>query len=144
MAENKTRPNDSSVIEFLDTIDDTLKRNDCETLMLLLKNITGQEGVLWGNSIVGFGSYHYVYDSGREGDMFLAGFSPRKQNISIYIMAGFGRYTSLMKELGPHKTGKSCLYIKRLADVDMDVLTDLITRSHDHMNTKYNINPTKK
>jgi hypothetical protein len=93
---------------------------------------------MWGPSIVGFGSYHYKYDSGREGDMLLAGFSPRKQNLTLYIMAGFDRYENLMKRLGKHSTGKSCLYIKRLSDIDIDVLSEIISASYEHYNKKYN------
>ena len=92
---------------------------------------------MWGSSIVGFGRYHYKYDSGREGDFMKVGFSPRKQNISLYIMTGFDRYEELMAKLGKFKTGKSCLYINKLADVDEDVLTELITISYDLMTEKY-------
>jgi len=88
---------------------------------------------MWGPSIIGFGSYHYCYDSGREGDWFLTGFSPRKQNLSVYIMSGFAKYDSLMKKLGKHKTGKSCLYINKLEDIDLDVLKELIKRSAEHV-----------
>ncbi|MBT8313566.1 MAG: DUF1801 domain-containing protein, partial [Maribacter sp.] len=92
----------------------------------------------WGPSIIGFGSYHYKYDSGREGDMLLTGFSPRKQNLTLYILSGFNRYEKLMQKLGKHKTGKSCLNIKRLSDIDMGVLTELIKDSFTHYNKKYN------
>ncbi|WP_394749285.1 DUF1801 domain-containing protein [Spongiimicrobium salis] len=139
MSKNKTRPNTNSVGAFLDTIENPIKRKDCNTLLDLFKEITNHPPMMWGGSIIGFGSYHYVYDSGREGDMFLTGFSPRKQNISIYIMAGFKRYGELMETLGPHKTGKSCLYVKRLADVNADVLQSLIQLSYNHMNEKYNL-----
>lgn len=138
MSENKTRPNNASVTSFLEAIDDDIKKQDCFTLLELMKKITGQPPVMWGPSIIGFGSYHYKYDSGREGDMLLTGFSPRKQNLTLYIMAGFDKYENLMQKLGKHKTGKSCLYIKHLSDVNISVLTELIKASSDHYNHKYN------
>lgn len=138
MSENKTRPNNASVTSFLEAIDDDIKKQDCFTLLELMKKITGQPPVMWGPSIIGFGSYHYKYDSGREGDMLLTGFSPRKQNLTLYIMAGFDRYENLMQKLGKHKTGKSCLYIKHLSDMNISVLTELIKASYDHYNHKYN------
>ncbi|MGB5665240.1 MAG: DUF1801 domain-containing protein [Maribacter sp.] len=138
MSENKTRPNNASVTSFLEAIDDDIKKQDCFTLLELMKKITGQPPVMWGPSIIGFGSYHYIYDSGREGDMLLTGFSPRKQNLTLYIMAGFDKYENLMQKLGKHKTGKSCLYIKHLSDVNISVLTDLIKASYDHYSHKYN------
>ncbi len=138
MPENKTRPNTSSVTLFIEAVDDELKKADCYTLIDLMKEITGEEPVMWGPSIIGFGSYHYKYDSGREGDMMLTGFSPRKQNLTLYIMAGFAKYEKLMGKLGKHKTGKSCLYIKRLSEINMDVLKELIKASYDHYNHKYN------
>ena len=138
MSQNKTRPNTSSVTLFIEAVDDDLKKADCYTLIDLMKDITGKEAVMWGPSIIGFGSYHYKYDSGREGDMMLTGFSPRKQNLTLYIMAGFAKYEKLMRKLGKHKTGKSCLYIKRLSYVNIDVLTELIKASYDHYNHKYN------
>ena len=138
MAKNKTIPNEASVVGFIEGIDDGQKKADCHTLIDLMKEITGEEPVMWGPSIIGFGSYHYKYDSAREGDMLLTGFSPRKQNLSLYIMSGFKRYETLMQKLGKHKTGKSCLYIKRLSDIDMGVLTELIKDSYAHYNKKYN------
>jgi hypothetical protein len=138
MTQNKTRPNSASVTTFLDSVEDETKKQDSYRLIDIMKEITGEEPVMWGPSIIGFGSYHYKYDSGREGDMLLTGFSPRKQNLSLYIMAGFSKYESLMQELGKYKTGKSCLYIKRLSDVNIDVLKQLIKASFDHYNNKYN------
>ena len=93
---------------------------------------------MWGPSIIGFGSYHYKYDSGREGDAFLTGFSPRAQNMTVYIMPGFSKYEATLKKLGKHKLGKSCLYIKKLEDVDLDILTDIIKDSVEVMNARYN------
>ena len=128
MAELKTKPNNASVAEFLKGVDPNRKA-DCQTLKKLMQEVTGKRPKMWGDSIVGFGSYHYKYDSGREGDFFVTGFSPRKQNLTLYIMSGFSRYPALMKKLGKHTTGRSCLYIKRLDDVDMDVLRELIEES---------------
>ncbi|MCP4976706.1 MAG: DUF1801 domain-containing protein [Maribacter sp.] len=138
MSANKTRPNNASVISLLDKVEDQVQKRDSYTLIDIMKEITGEEPVIWGPSIIGFGSYHYKYDSGREGDMMLTGFSPRKQNLSLFIMAGFTKYEKLMQKLGKYKTGKSCLYIKRLSDINMDVLTELIKASYNHHNNKYN------
>ncbi|NAS12960.1 DUF1801 domain-containing protein [Poritiphilus flavus] len=138
MAQNKTIPNNASVTAFLEAVEDPQKKEDSYKLLELMKKITGKEAVMWGPSIVGFGSYHYKYDSGREGDMLLTGFSPRKQNLTMYIMSGFNRYDYLMEKLGKYKTGKSCLYVKKLADVDLEVLTELITTSYEYYDKKYN------
>lgn len=137
MAELKTRPNESSVAEFLNTVSDTKKRADCGTILYLMRDITRAEPKMWGGSIVGFGNYHYKYESGREGDWFLTGFSPRKQNITIYIMASFDRYDELMQKLGKYKTGKSCLYINKLEDVNLGILKELIQKSVEHLSKKY-------
>jgi hypothetical protein len=133
MAELKTRVNDASVADFLNGVGDDQKRADCFELVDLMKDVTGEEPKMWGPSIVGFGSYHYRYDSGREGDWMQVGFSPRKQALTLYIMSGFSRYEELLKRLGKHKTGKACLYVKRLSDVDRDVLRDLIAQSVEHV-----------
>ena len=133
MAELKTQPNDASVEEFLNGVADEQKRADCFTLLALMRKATGAEPRMWGDSIVGFGTYHYKYASGREGDWMQIGFSPRKQNLTLYIMSGFSRYDDLMKSLGKHSTGKSCLYIKKLDDVDMPTLETLVQESVDHV-----------
>jgi hypothetical protein len=133
MAELKTKLNDASVDDFLNGVEDEQKRKDCFTVLKLMKQATKAEPKMWGSSIIGFGSYHYKGASGREGDWMLTGFSPRKQNITLYIMAGFDNYDALLKKLGKHSTGKSCLYIKRLADVDTGVLKELVTQSVAHM-----------
>ncbi len=137
MAELKTQPTRASVAAFLAAVGDEERRKDCRTLVRLMKEATGAPAKMWGPSIVGFGSYHYVYDSGREGDWLLVGFSPRKQDLTLYIMAGFDRYDELMAKLGRYKTGKSCLYLKRLADVDLKVLKALIAASVRHMKKRY-------
>ena len=137
MAELKTKLNDASVQKFLNSISDEKKRKDCFTILELMKKITKAEPKMWGSSMVGFGIYHYKYESGREGDWFLTGFSPRKQNLTLYIMSGFNKYDELMKKLGKYKTGKSCLYINGLEDVDKKVLKDLITGSFKYMSKRY-------
>jgi hypothetical protein len=129
VAELKTKPNKASVKEFIDSIEDEQKRKDCRAIMKIMKAATGASPRMWGTDIVGYGSYHFKYASGREGDWFQAGFSPRKQNLTLYIMSGFRQHDRLMKQLGKYSTGKSCLYIKRLSDVDSDVLTKLIEGS---------------
>jgi hypothetical protein len=117
------------VTDFLNSVEDEQKKKDSFEIMKMMKQVTRAEPKMWGTSIVGFGTYHYKGASGREGDWMLIGFSPRKQNLTLYIMPGFERYPELMKKLGKHTTGKSCLYIKRLSDVDMDVLKELMAES---------------
>ena len=133
MAELKTKKNDGDVEAFLNTVEPEKKRKDSFEILELMEEVTGEKGVMWGESIIGFGSYHFTYASGREGDWMLVGFSPRKQNITLYIMPGFEHYGTLLGQLGKYKTGKSCLYIKKTEDVDMDVLRDLVKQSVDHM-----------
>lgn len=137
MATLKTQKTSASVDKFLNTIDDPEKQADCRKLIELMQRATGDPGAMWGKAMVGFGSYHYRYESGREGDWFHVGFSPRKRELSVYIMPGFSQYDDLMDRLGKHKTGKSCLYIKRLADIDLAVLDQLIQASVKHMRQKY-------
>lgn len=132
MAELKTKLNEASVIDFLNAVEDEQKRNDCYAIKTMMEEITGEPAKMWGGSIVGFGSYHYKYATGREGDWMLTAFSPRKQNLTLYIMSGFNKYDELLSKLGKHKIGKSCLYIKRLSDIDMDVLQELIRASVDY------------
>ena len=137
MAENKTKPTKAGVTAFLNSVEDRQKRADCRKVAAMMRRATGKRAKMWGSSIVGFGTYHYKYDSGREGDFILTGFSPRKQALTVYIMPGFSRYDALLKKLGKYKTGKSCLYIKRLADVDERVLERLIGESVKDMRDKY-------
>ena len=129
MAEAKTKKNRASVKKFLESIEDEKKRRDSFALLEMMQEITDEKPRMWGTSIVGFGSYHYKYESGREGDWPLTGFSPRKQNLTLYIMSGFTKYDALLKKLGKFTTGKSCLYVKRLEDVDRKTLRELVTRS---------------
>lgn len=133
MSENKTRPTDQDVVDFLSGVDHKTRREDSFTLLEMMGEITGEEAVMWGSSIVGFGSYHYKSESGREGDMPLVSFSPRKQSMTLYIMPGFDDYEDMLVDLGKHKIGKACLYVNKLADVDEDVLRRLIRRSYEHM-----------
>ena len=134
---NQTAPTKQSVEAFLHAVEDEKKREDSFELLDLMAEISGEEPVLWGDSLVGFGQYHYKYESGREGDFFLTGFSPRRQALTLYIMAGFDRYDELLGKLGKYKIGKSCLYVKRLSDVDRDVLRELVTLSVEHMKEAY-------
>jgi hypothetical protein len=122
-----------SVDDFIGAIPDEMRREDCRTLVEMMRVATHSEPKMWGPAIVGFGQYHYKYDSGREADWFLAGFSPRKSALTLYIMAGFDRYDGIMARLGKYKTGKSCLYIKKLSDIDLDVLRELVNESVKHM-----------
>ncbi len=129
MAELKTKPNKASVAQFLNSIEDPQRRKDSKTVAAMMKRITGARPKMWGPSIVGFGSYHYRYASGREGDWMLTGFSPRKQALTLYIMSGFAGSAALMNKLGKYKTGKACLYIKKLDDVHLPTLERLIRQS---------------
>ena len=137
MSDPKTAPNDANVEAFLHSVAHDKRREDSLAMLEIMKEVTGEEPRMWGDSIVGFGSYHYQYKSGREGDWMLTGFSPRKQSLTLYIMSGFSHYDELLQKLGKHKTGKSCLYIKKLEDVDMDVLKQMIRESVKMMREKY-------
>ena len=129
MAELKTKQTNASVKDFLNQIPDEERRNDCFAVAKIMEEITGSKPKMWGPSIVGFGTYHYKYASGREGDWMITGFSPRKKDLTLYIMMGFEKYPELMKQLGKHSTGKSCLYIKRLSDIHAPTLKKLIKQS---------------
>ena len=129
----KTVKNDSPVLDFLNNVEHNKRREDGLKILELMTEVTGEKPAMWGDSIVGFGSYTYKYKSGREGEWMYVGFSPRKQNLTLYIMDGFDSYDELLGKLGKHKTGKSCLYINKLEDVDEDVLRKLIAKSVDHM-----------
>ena len=137
MAEPKTKRNAASVADFLSNVEPEEKRADCLRVAQLMEEVTGCPPEMWGPSIIGFGTYHYVYASGREGDWMATGFSPRKNAITLYIMAGFDRYEELMGKLGTFTTGKSCLYVKRLSDIDEEVLKDLIKSSYSYITTIY-------
>ncbi len=133
MAELKTKKTDESVEAFVHSVENEKRRMDAFQVLDLMKEVTGEDPKMWGSSIVGFGDYHYKYKSGREGDWFLTGFSPRKQNLTLYIMSGFTEYDELMTNLGKFTTGKSCLYIKKIEDVDLPTLKKLVEKSADHM-----------
>ncbi len=130
MAEPKTQKSDESVAGFIAGIEDDRQREDSRTLVELIHRITGEEPHVWGSSIVGFGDHHYVYESGREGDWFKVGFSPRRRNLTLYSMDYVDEDDPLMAKLGKYTTGKSCIYIKRLEDVDLEVLEKLVERSY--------------
>jgi hypothetical protein len=133
MAELKTQENDASVNDYLNSVEDKKKREASFKVKELMEEVTGEEARMWGDSIVGFGHYHYKYASGREGEWMLTGFAPRKRNLTLYIMSGFEEYDDLMQKLGKHSTGKSCLYINKLEDIDLDVLRELVDKSVQHM-----------
>jgi hypothetical protein len=137
MADNKTKPTKQSVTAFINGIDDKQKRADVKKVAAMMRKATGARATMWGPRIVGFGQYHYQYASGREGDFILTGFSPRKQALTVYIIPGFKPFDSLMKKLGKYKTGKSCLYLRRLSDIDEAVLERLISKSVEHMRKNY-------
>lgn len=137
MAEQKTKPTSRSVDEFIENVADEGVRDDCRKLSRIMKKITGSAPKMWGPTIIGFGAYHYKYESGHEGDSCLTGFSPRKGNTTVYVMPGFTGQTDLMAKLGKHKAGKGCLYIKRLEDVDLNILTKIIEQSVSFLKKKY-------
>lgn len=138
MAELKTKQNNQSVKAFLDKIPDKQRRKDCYDVLELMKHVTKKNPKMWGGSMVGFGSYHYKYESGNEGDYFLTGFSPRKGNLTLYVMSGFSKHPEVMSKLGKYKTGKSCLYIKKLEDINLPVLKKLLSESVKTLSKIYN------
>ena len=129
----------SKIEELLSNINDREKREECFTLLELMKEITDEKPKIWRGNMVGFGTYRYKYDSGREGEWFLTGFCPRKNNLVVYIVAGFKEYDTLLSKLGTYKTGSSCLYLNSLGDVDIEVLKELVQNSVALMRIKYNI-----
>lgn len=137
MAENKTKPTKVSVTAFIRSIEDEQMRRDARKVAAMMREATGSRARMWGANIVGFGEYHYKYESGREGDFMVTGFSPRKQALTLYVIPGFRHFESIMSKLGKYKTGKSCLYIKRLSDVDERVLKRLIVGSVKYMRKHY-------
>ena len=136
MAEQKTKPTEVSVTDFIDKVDSEQVRDECRALVKMMKKVTGSPPKMWGPSIIGFGKYHYKYESGHEGDACIAGFSPRKGNLTVYIMPEFPKRESLLKKLGKHKSSKSCVYIKKLEDVEMDILEKLVKESVDCVRKK--------
>lgn len=137
MAETKTRPTQMRVADFIDAAPDAVRREDAKTLVALMSRITGEEPVMWGPSIIGFGSFHYRYESGHEGDACRLGFSPRKAELVLYVLNGSPEQEAQLARLGKHKTGKACLYIRKLADVDMAVLEEIIRGALASMDARY-------
>jgi hypothetical protein len=137
MAEAKTKPTKVSVRSYLDGIANEPRRRDCETVAAMMKTVTKCEPRMWGPSIVGFDTYHYKYESGREGDMCVVGFSSRKTDLVVYLVSGFEGAEDLLENLGSHKLGKSCLYIRRLSDVNLPVLERLVARSVEETKRRY-------
>ncbi len=136
-SQNKTQPTRVSVTSFLNSVENETRRKDAKTVLALMKKVTAAKPVMWGPTLIGFGTYKYSYESGREGEFMRVGFSPRKANLVLYIIPGFTRYDALMKKLGKFSTGKSCLYVNKLADVDLAVLERLVAESWAYMNEKY-------
>ena len=139
MAELKTRETDASVDAFLDGVVDETRRQDARAMLTMMSRITGWPPKMWGESIIGFGRYRYTNASGRGGEFFVTGFSPRNQALTVYIMPGFDQYEASLSRLGKYKTGRSCLYVRTLADVDVAVLEDLIDRSVTFMRDAYGV-----
>ncbi len=137
MAAAKTLPNDASVEEYLLSVENIERREDTRAVVALMERVTGHPPVMWGDSIIGFDTYHYKYASGREGDWMISAVAPRKAALTIYVMAGFDRFGDLMERLGVYKTGSSCLYLKQLSDADPEVLEELISRSVSYMRETY-------
>lgn len=137
MSQNKTRPTEISPADFIASVEHPVRRSDAETLLEMMTRITGEEPKVWGPSIIGFGQYHYRYESGREGDFMRTGFSPRKTSMVVYILPGYTDFSDILDRLGKHKLGKSCLYINKLDDVDLDVLEELIRAGLADMAQKY-------
>jgi hypothetical protein len=137
MAELKTKQNRASVSAFLKSVENDQRRKDSQQLLAMMKAVTGKAPKMWGDSIVGFGAYHYKYKTGREGDWMVTGFSPRKQNLTVYIMPGFSKYQALLKRLGKYKTSVSCLYLNKLDDIDRKVLKQLVARAYQDMQKIY-------
>jgi nucleoid DNA-binding protein len=137
MAELKTKENDANVEAFLNTVSDEIQKADAKRIMQIMQEVTGEKPKMWGVSIFGFGRYHYKYASGRVGDWMLCGISSRKQSISVYILSGLDHFDDLLQKLGKYKSGKGCLYIKRLADIDLNVLKSIIQESVDYLKRTY-------
>ena len=142
MTQNKTVQTNASVDEFIASIIHPTRRQDAAVLVDLFSKVTGYAPKMWGDSIVGFGQYHYRYATGREGDFLATGFSPRKSNLSIYIMPGYDDFSDILQNLGKHKLGKSCLYLNKLADIDLDVLAQLITVGLERLDQIWPVRPS--
>ncbi len=142
MTENKTQPTTVSVSDFIAAVEHPTRRTDAETLDAMFRRVTGWQPRMWGPTIIGYGQYHYTYDSGRTGDFLATGFSPRKANLVLYIMPGYTDFGHIMDRLGKHKLGKSCLYINKLADVDMGVVEELVQAGLDDLGSRWPVSAT--
>lgn len=142
MARNKTQPTDIRPEDFIAAVAHPVRRADAETLDALFREVTGFRPQMWGPTIIGYGRYHYRYDSGRAGDFLATGFSPRKSNLSIYILPGYAEFGDILDRLGKHRLGKSCLYVNKLADIDLDVLGDLISAGLRDLGNRWPVRPT--
>lgn len=142
MAENKTQPPSQSVTDFIAAVEHPTRRADAETLDALFRKITGWQPKLWGPTLIGYGQYHYIYESGHSGDSLATGFSPRKANLVLYIMPGYANFQDILDRLGKYKLGKSCLYINKLADVDLDVVEEIIRAGIDDLAKRWPVTPT--
>ena len=142
MAQNKTQVTAQAVTDFIASVDHPTRRADAVTLDGLFRKVTGWKPQMWGPTIIGYGTYHYVYDSGREGDFLATGFSPRKANLSLYIMPGYAEMGDMLDRLGKYKTGKSCLYINKLSDVDINVVEEIIRAGLDDLARRWPVKPT--
>ena len=140
MAKLKTQPNNKSVTSYLNSIDSANQKDDCFELLALMEEVTNEKARMWGDSIVGFGEYQYKYASGHSGRFMLTGFSPRKRNLVVYVIPGFSHFNGIMKKLGKYKTGKSCLYLNKLDDIDLIQLRELISQSVEYMHEMYECN----
>ena len=136
-ADLKTKPTSVSVSSFIDAVENETRRKDAKTLLAMMKKVTGEKPKMWGPSIIGFGEYHYKYESGREGDMLAVGFSPRKANMGLYVLGSLGDDEPLLKKLGPYKCGKSCLYVGPLDTVDLGVLEKIVVKSYKETKAKW-------
>lgn len=142
MADGRTRATEASVQAFLAAVEPERKRDEARVLDALFRRVTGWKPVLWGSSMIGYGSYHYVYDSGRQGDMLATGFSPRKARHSIYVMPGYADYGAILDRLGKHSRGKSCLYVNKLADIDLEVLAELVQAGLRDLEKQWSVRPS--
>ncbi len=142
MAENKTKPTPQSVSDFIAGIENPKRRADAEVLDDLFRRVTGWQPRMWGPTMVGYGQYHYTYDSGRSGDCLATGFSPRKANLVLYIMPGYTDFGHILDRLGKHKLGKACLYINKLADVEIDVVEEIVRAGLDDLATRWPVKPS--
>ena len=141
MAENKTKPTEASATEFVSSVENPIRRGDAQILLEMFGRLTGMQPVMWGESLIGYGHYHYKYASGREGDYFLTGFAPRQSATTIYVMPGFKKYNRHLEQLGPHRHSVSCLYVTRLNKINMSVLEDMICDSVQRMQDMYEWKP---